>query len=105
MLFREIWKFAVYLDTAAPIPLPDGGKLRPPRPRLNAQQGRVDERIERPPGEGRLWQPAIVAVHVECDRPELVVMALAEIKFRHPIKNFARIEITKNAPLEFEQKR
>ena len=42
---------------------------------------------------------------IEPDRPELVVMRLAQLHFRHPIKNFARIEIAKNPALEFEQKR
>ena len=106
VLFREIGKFAIHLDAAVPVPLPDGGKLRPPRPRADgAEQFRIDERIKSAPGERRLRQPAIGAMHIEPDRPELVVMALAELEFRHPIKNFARIEIAKNTALEFEQER
>ena len=66
---------------------------------------RVGQRIKRPPRERRLRQAAIVAMDIEPDRPELVVMALAHLHFRHPIKDFARIEVAKNAALEFEQKR
>ena len=33
------------------------------------------------------------------------MMGLPHLQFRHPIKNFARIEIAKNAALEFKQKR
>ena len=67
-----------------------------------ARYQRADKTCAR---ERRLRQPAIGAMHVEPDRPELVMMALAHLEFRHPIKDLARIEIAENAPLELEQKR
>jgi len=33
------------------------------------------------------------------------MIALAQLEFRHPIKNLARIEVAENAPLESEQER
>ena len=42
-------------------------------------------------------------MNIEPDRPELVVMRLAQLHLRHPEKNFAWIEIAKNPPLELEK--
>ena len=44
-------------------------------------------------------------MNVEADRPELVVMRLAHFHFRHPVKNFARIEIAEDPALELRKKR
>ncbi len=105
MLFRKIGEFAIHLDAAVPVPLPDGGELRPARSRLGPEQFRIRQRIEGAPGKRSFRQAAIGAVHIEPDRPELVVLALAQFEFRHPIENFTRIEIAENAALELEQKR
>ena len=42
---------------------------------------------------------------IQSDRPEFVVMGLAHLQLRHPIKNFAWIEVTKNPALKIQQKR
>src|ERR1700731_1411063 len=42
---------------------------------------------------------------VEPNRPELVMARLPHLDLGHPIKNFARIEITKNPALELQQER
>ena len=42
---------------------------------------------------------------VEPDRPELIVIRLAHLQLGHPIKDFARIEITKNFSLELQKER
>jgi len=52
------------LHRAAPVPLPDGGELRLSGLRLGAKQLRVSERVKSAPGERRLRQRAIGAVHV-----------------------------------------
>jgi hypothetical protein len=44
-------------------------------------------------------------MNVQANRPELVVIGLAHLQFRHPIKDFARIEITKNPALELQKER
>src|ERR1700731_1282697 len=54
--------------------------------------------------ERRRRQPAVGVVDIKPDRPELVVMRLAHLHLRHPEKDFARIEIAKNSPLELEKK-
>ena len=40
---------------------------------------------------------------IEADRPELVMIALTEVELRHPIENFARVEIAEDASLKLEQ--
>src|SRR6266481_1894269 len=44
-------------------------------------------------------------MNVESDRPEFVMIRLPHLHFRHPIEDFARVEIAKNAPLKFQQQR
>ena len=44
-------------------------------------------------------------MNIQADRPEFVVIGLAHLQFRHPIKDFARIEITKNPALELQKQR
>src|SRR4029077_4049424 len=44
-------------------------------------------------------------MNIESDRPELVMVRLPHFHLRHPIKNFARVEIAKNASLKFLQQR
>ena len=44
-------------------------------------------------------------MNVESDRPEFVMVRLPHLHLRHPIKDFARVEIAKNAPLKFQQQR
>ena len=44
-------------------------------------------------------------MHIESDRPEFVMVRLPHFHLRHPIKNFARVEIAKNASLKFQQQR
>src|SRR6266481_1572381 len=44
-------------------------------------------------------------MNIESDRPELVMVRLPHFHLRHPIKNFARVEIAKNASLKFQQQR
>src|SRR6516162_5019208 len=44
-------------------------------------------------------------MYVESDRPEFVMVRLPDLHLCHPIKDFARIEITKNASLKFQQQR
>ena len=68
----------------------------------------LSRRGERTGGGARqreMRQPAIGRVDVEPDRPEFVVMRLAHLHFRHPEKDFARIEIAKNPPFELQEKR
>jgi hypothetical protein len=42
---------------------------------------------------------------IEPDRPEFVVMGLAHLHFRHPVKDFAGIEVAKNPAIKIEEKR
>src|SRR5262249_19120545 len=42
---------------------------------------------------------------VESNRPELVMVGLPHFHLRHPIENFARVEIAKNASFKFQQQR
>src|SRR6266576_1174702 len=44
-------------------------------------------------------------MNVESDRPEFVMVRLPHLHLRHPIEDFARIEIAKNASLKFQQQR
>src|SRR6266513_2242204 len=44
-------------------------------------------------------------MNVEADRPEFVMVRLPHLHLRHPIENFARIEIAKNASFKFQQQR
>src|SRR5262249_41831573 len=44
-------------------------------------------------------------MHIKSDRPKLVMVRLPHFHLRHPIKNFARVEIAENAPLKFQQQR
>ena len=42
---------------------------------------------------------------VEPDGPKLVVIRLAHLQLRHPIKNFARIEVAENFSLKLQEER
>src|SRR5215475_15650316 len=44
-------------------------------------------------------------MNIESDRPKFVMVRLPHLHLGHPIKNFARIEITKDASLKFQQQR
>src|SRR6478672_4373479 len=44
-------------------------------------------------------------MHIESNRPKFVMVRLPYFHFRHPIKNFARVEIAKNASLKFQEQR
>src|SRR4051794_14232847 len=105
MLLREIGKLAIHLHATTPIPLTDRREFRSARRWKGSQKMRISERIKGAPGKGRCRQAAIRAVDIETDRPKLMMMALAHLEFRHPIKNLARIEVAKNPPLEFVQER
>src|SRR4030095_11193687 len=48
---------------------------------------------------------AIASLHVKTDRPKFVVRRLAQFHFGHPIKNFTRIQIAKDASLKLQKKR
>ena len=53
----------------------------------------------------RFRQLTIVSMNIESDRPKFVMVRLPHFHLRHPIKNFARVEIAKNASLKFQQQR
>src|ERR1043165_7368801 len=44
-------------------------------------------------------------MHIKSDRPKFVMVRLPDLHLRHPIKNFARIEIAKSTSLKFQQQR
>jgi hypothetical protein len=71
---------------------------------LALQEFRVSERIKRLPAESRLRQLAIASIHVKPYRPKFVVRRLAQLHFGHPIKNFAGIQIAKDASLKLQKK-
>src|SRR4030095_5443343 len=47
---------------------------------------------------------AIASLYVKTDRPKFVVRRLAQLHFGHPIKNFTRIQIAKDASLKLQKK-
>ena len=104
-LLREIWKFTVDLDSTAPVPLSNRREFRNGRPSLRPNQFGIHQRKKSSPAERRRRQSAISRAGVEPDRPEFVVMRLAHFHFRHPIKDFARIEIAEDSLFELEEKR
>src|SRR6266404_5351532 len=102
-LLRKIGEFAGHFNRTAPVPLPDGCELGRTRTRTRPQQSSIDQRVKCFPIYRRSRQPAIASANVQPDRPELVMMRLAHFHLRHPIKNFARIEIAKQPVFELEQ--
>src|SRR5215469_4182842 len=46
-----------------------------------------------------------MSMDIESDRPKLVMIRLPHFHLRHPIENFARVEIAKNASFKFQQQR
>src|SRR5204863_9279631 len=51
----------------------------------------------------RFRQMTIVFINVKPNRPEFVMVRLPHLHLGHPIEDFARIEIAKNAPLELQK--
>jgi len=95
----------VDLDATAPVPLSNRREFRNGRPSLRPNQFGIHQRKKSSPAERRRRQSAISRARVEPDRPKFVVMRLAHFHFRHPIKDFARIEIAEDSLFELEEKR
>jgi hypothetical protein len=68
------------------------------------QQLRVGQRIKCFPAQRRFRQPTISSICIETDRPKFVVRRLTQLHLGHPVKNFARVQIAKDASLKLQKK-
>ena len=101
--FRKIGKRAVHFHGPAPIPLANRSEFGHARTLPVAEKLRIRQWIKCFPAKRRFRQPAITSMNIEADRPELVVIRLTHLHFRHPVKNFTGIEIAENPALELQK--
>ena len=100
----KIGKCAANFYGTSPIPLTNRRELWRCRTRPAPKKLRICQRIKCLPRKGRLWQLAIASMNVKTDCPEFIVVGLAHLQLRHPIKNFAWIEVAENAAFELQKK-